>query len=215
VANEYQVMSPKAQWVTPDGLPTNAFYRCILGLFEIIGTNKAGTLIPDNSVTNAKLVQMAAKTLKGNAAAGLANVADLSVAQVQSLLGIVQAGPLSNALVGDVSLNNVANFFQGPSVAQGATGTWFASGSLVVQDATPGTNVILVQLTDGTTTLASGVGEVTGTGPEATVSLSGIIANPVGNLRLQAKDVTTVNGKILASLGGMTSTATLSAFRIA
>jgi len=77
MVSEYQVMSPRAQWVTPDGLPTQAFYRCILGLFEIIGANKPGSLIPDNSIANVKLEQAPAQTLKGNPQGVLADEVDL------------------------------------------------------------------------------------------------------------------------------------------
>jgi hypothetical protein len=49
------------------------------------GANAVTTIAP-NAVTNAKMAQMAASTMKGNNTAGLANVMDLTVAQVQALL---------------------------------------------------------------------------------------------------------------------------------
>jgi hypothetical protein len=38
--------------------------------------------------------------------------------------------PVTNSLGADVLLNNTANYFTGPSVAQGTSGTWFASGNV-------------------------------------------------------------------------------------
>jgi hypothetical protein len=60
-----------------------------------IGSSTAGGggggTIADNSVTNAKLAQAPASTLKGNNTAGFANVADLTAAQVRALLALGSA----------------------------------------------------------------------------------------------------------------------------
>jgi hypothetical protein len=250
-------MSPRAQWVDQDGRPTNAFYRCILGLFEILGTNKAGTLVPDGSISNVKLALVPAQTLKGNAGIGpgqsqdlaladalgfvlgrldivqngvdnprlakvpastlkgnaagvLATPADLSVAQVRALLGL--GLPLTASLVGDVALNNVANYFDGPSVVQGATGTWFASGTVTLFD--PALANMLVRLWDGTTVIASA--ELTvAAGAAGVVALSGVLAAPAGNLRISVQDLTSVNGKILFNISGNNKDSTLTAWQIA
>ncbi len=92
---------------------------------------------------------------------------------------------LTNSLGADVLLNNTANYFDGPSVAQGTTGTWFASGTVTVQD-TVAAN-IFCKLWDGTTIISS-----TAVGDTATffisLALSGVITSPAGNLRISCRE---------------------------
>ena len=63
----------------------------------------AGSL-GDGTVTNAKLANMAASTLKGNSTAGSAVPADLSVADVITLLGLGSSTPVTLAVSADVLL---------------------------------------------------------------------------------------------------------------
>lgn len=59
------------------------------------GGNLAGDLtlsVQANGITNALLAQMPTNTLKGNNTAGIANAADLTIAQVLAMLGLF-AGP--------------------------------------------------------------------------------------------------------------------------
>lgn len=64
----------------------------------------------------------------------------------------LQITPLSNSLGADVPLNNTANYFDGPSVAQGTSGTWFASGTVTCKD-TAGAS-FFAKLWDGASVLA-------------------------------------------------------------
>jgi Pgp3 C-terminal domain len=105
---EYQVMSPHAQWIGSDGKPTQAFFKCILGIFEILGTNSPGTLIADHSVSNVKLAQAPAHTIKGNPGAALADVADATLsanlAFAGSVLGLSKTiGQIVNVETGAVA----------------------------------------------------------------------------------------------------------------
>lgn len=122
--------------------------------------------------------------------------------------------PITNSLAADVALNNTANFFTGPSVAQGTSGTWFASGTVTLLD-TGGSTDYTVKLWDGTTVIAStSVNGSTGSHAE-TVSLSGKITNPAGNIRISVQDVTRTTGAIKANWTGVGNTdSTLTAFRI-
>ena len=119
---------------------------------------------------------------------------------------------LTNSIGADIALNNVANFFDGPSVAQGAIGTWFVSGTIVVLDVAQAS--ILAKLWDGTTVLSSTVL----TAPAnflSSLSLSGIITSPVGNLRISARDPTNATGLMKRNSSGQLLDSTITAIRIA
>ena len=120
---------------------------------------------------------------------------------------------LSNSLSGDVALNNTANYFDGPSIAQGTVGTWFVSGTVTVQD-TGATAGMQAKLWDGTTIIASS----SSTSPTAfgtTISLSGYISSPAGNIRISVKDSTALTGFIRFNNSGNAKDSTITAVRIA
>lgn len=127
----------------------------------------------------------------------------------------VAATPITNSLGADVNLNNTANYFDGPSVAQGSTGTWFVSGTVTVSEASA-SPVFDVKLWDGTTVIASTkfYGASSG-GQNYTCSLSGYLATPAGNLRISVKDETSTGGKIVFNASGNSKDSTISAYRIA
>ena len=56
---------------------------------------------------------------------------------------------LTNVVASDVAINVANQYFDGPSVAQGSTGTWFVVGTVSILDT--GNNINLVKLHDGTT----------------------------------------------------------------
>jgi hypothetical protein len=60
----------------------------LTGQVTASGPGSATATIATNTVTNSNLAQMAADTIKGNNTSGTANAADLTVAQVLTLLGI-------------------------------------------------------------------------------------------------------------------------------
>ena len=123
------------------------------------------------------------------------------------------------SLGADVSLSNTSNFFDGPSVAQGTSGTWFVSGTVSVNDSTAGGVRLFVKIYDGTNVVASTewmVSPSSGTASWASVALSGVIVSPAGNLRIAVRDITSTSGVISANpVGQGNNGSTITAIRIA
>lgn len=119
---------------------------------------------------------------------------------------------ITNSIGADVALNNTANYFDGPSVAQGTTGTWFVSGTVSLLDT--GNASFLCKLWDGTTVIASSETSQTAAFI-GSVSLSGVITSPAANLRISVRDINTTAGKILFNQTGNSKDSTITAVRIA
>lgn len=125
--------------------------------------------------------------------------------------------PVANSLGADVNLADMTLFYTGPTVAQGTTGTWFASGKVTVGGASLAAgDEFVVKLWDGTTVIDSTI--VSYEGPNGTkskaISLSGYLASPAGNIRVSVKCTTNTAVKILFNASGASKDSTLTAFRI-
>lgn len=118
------------------------------------------------------------------------------------------------SLGANVVLNNTANFFDGPSVAQGSVGTWWVSGTVTFLDTTTAAT-FYAKLWDGTTVISSSAFTTAGINIVGALTLSGFIVAPAGNLRISCRDIGTVNGLILANTTGLSKDSTISAIRIA
>ena len=126
--------------------------------------------------------------------------------------GAPAAAPITASLGADVNLSSSGTYFDGPSIAQGSTGTWFVSGQVSIKDTVGGSNFD-AKLWDGTTIIASGSVTTNSTSP-LVIHLSGYLAAPAGNLRISVK-VNSASGKILFNQSGASKDATISAIRIA
>lgn len=120
----------------------------------------------------------------------------------------------TNALSGDVSLNNTASYFDGPSIAQGTSGTWFVVATINVTD-TAGTAAYIFKLWDGTTVIDSITASGTATNALVAVTLSGYITAPAGNIKVSVRDTSSTSGKILFNQSGFSKDSVISAIRIA
>lgn len=121
---------------------------------------------------------------------------------------------LSNSLISNVALTNTGLFFDGPSVSVGAIGTWLVTGSIVVLDSSGGAT-ITAKLWDGTTVISSGIFITQAASQSGQIALSGVIASPVGNLKISARDTSTTQGSIVINSSGSTKDSVLTAVRIA
>ena len=124
--------------------------------------------------------------------------------------------PVTNSLSGNVTLNNTGTYFDGPSVAQGTTGTWLASGTITVRDTAFGSGNMNCKLWDGTTVIASCTTTTSATtNNPITVSLSGYLANPAANIKISVNLSNSTTGLMLFNYSGNSKDCTLSAIRIA
>jgi len=112
----------------------------------------------------------------------------------------------SNVLPSLVSLNNISNYFDGPSMTQGTAGTWFASGSVSVSSTDSGWSIFRCKLWDGHTLISQGeVSYLNGQMETATLTLSGSLVSPADNIRVSCRDISGTNGSIISSLGGVSN----------
>lgn len=125
----------------------------------------------------------------------------------------VNLSTLTSSLGANVSLSNTSNFFDGPTVAQGTSGTWLASGTVTVQD-TAGASHIDCKLWDGTTVIASSRASVSSANLAVSIALSGTISSPAGNLRISCKDNASTTGSILFNAIGTSKDSTITVIRI-
>jgi hypothetical protein len=133
------------------------------------------------------------------------------VALAEDLLPVVSVAPITNSLAADVALNNTSSYFDGPSVAQGTVGTWFASGTVTMVD--PSITTYHVKLWDGTTVIASDAVSASAAF-NASAALSGFLASPAGNLRISVRDTVNTTGNIKFNVTGSSRDSTITAFRI-
>lgn len=120
---------------------------------------------------------------------------------------------VTNSLGADVSLNDTGQYFTGPSVSQGSSGTWFASGTVTVTDGA-GAAAFNAKLWDGTSVIASARVSTTAGNQRASMSLSGRLATPAGNIRISVNDETSTSGTIIFNGSGNSMDSTLTAMRI-
>lgn len=120
---------------------------------------------------------------------------------------------IQNVLGADVTMNNTSNYFDGPSVAQGTSGTWFASGTVTLNDAS-GATQFFCKLWDGTTIISSSDVRQDAASEPRTLSLSGIISSPAANIRISCKDLNFTTGTISFNLSGNSKDSAVTAIRI-
>lgn len=116
-----------------------------------------------------------------------------------------------NSIASNVAMNNTSLYFDGPTLTQGSTGTWYASGTVTVNSSTA--DSIVCKIWDGTSTIANGVIQIAA-GGTGSISLSGAFGTPPGNIRISCRDTSSANGIINSSADSTAKSSTLTAFRI-
>jgi hypothetical protein len=119
----------------------------------------------------------------------------------------------ANSLGGDVALNNTANYFDGPSMAQGTTGVWLATGGVTVNG--NANDIIRCKLWDGTTIADSTQQQILGASAEVKIPLSGFINAPAANIRISCRNITsTTSSNIVANGSANAHDSTISGWRV-
>lgn len=126
--------------------------------------------------------------------------------------GVNALNKLTNSLAAGVAISNVA-FTDGPTVIQGTSGNWFVSGTVTI---IPSSNqIIKVILWDGNNIIASTSANNSAGGPGISISLSlsGFVSNPTGNLRISAQ-LGSGSGTFQANNSGEGKDSTITAIQI-
>ena len=119
---------------------------------------------------------------------------------------------VTSTSTGSFTLSSSSVFTDTVFVTQGTTGVWFASGTITAFNV-GSTDYILAKLWDGTTVIGSAESRVPGTGQYMAISLSGVITNPVANIKISC---TSNNGSVIVTTGNIAATkdSNLTAIRI-
>lgn len=154
---------------------------------------------------------MSFKFLRQTGEFALINPADVSISTstTTGLLTYITASTTANISLGSTSAQT-----DGPSVSQGSSGTWFATGQITLANGGNANVAYYVRLWDGTTVINQTLYNDQAATAFTSVSLSGVIASPAGNIRLSAQPSLTGNGTIIFNQSGTSKDSTITAIRI-
>lgn len=120
---------------------------------------------------------------------------------------------LTNTTSADITATTTG-YVDGPSVAQGTSGSWFASGQVTVRD-NAGVAIMSAKLWDGSAIINSAAVSIPAAGEVMVMPLTGVLTNPSGNIRISVLDGTSSRGVILFNQSGNSKDSTLTVVRIA
>ncbi len=92
---------------------------------------------------------------------------------------------LTKSTTADIAVASTSVLVDGPVVSQGSSGIWFATGTITITNGGVGNTLLYAQLWDGTNIIDTASGSAI-TSLTGSLSVSGIIASPTGNLRISA-----------------------------
>jgi hypothetical protein len=154
--------------------------------------------------------QFATGTICGNSTGATASPRG----NLPSAFGLITISSLTNSLGIDTAMPSAGTYVDGPSVAQGTSGTWFATGTVTLDDET-NASVYSCKLWDGTTVIASASKTLNSPQYYTSIALSGVLASPAANIRISCTDLFQTTGKMMATTkDGTTKASTVTVVRI-
>ena len=126
---------------------------------------------------------------------------------------LVNLTTATNSLSSNTAMSNTNNYFDGPSLSQGTSGTWFVTCTASIDD-TVGAATYFAKLWDGTTVIASGVAQTTAATQFSMISISGVLASPAANIKMSVRDISSTSGFILYNTTGNAKDSTCTGVRI-
>lgn len=171
------------------------------GSFTLNSTSGITNATNDIKLQQASASQFGAVKVDGTSIVAASGILSVSLSKITASLGV------------DLALNN-STYVDGPSVAQGNLGTWFVSGTVTVND-TAGVAQIAAKLWDGTTIIASTDSRVEANATAISLSLSGVITSPAGNLRISCLSNAATTSNFKFNFSGNSKDCTITAIRIA
>lgn len=177
---------------------------------SIAGNTGAFTLNSTSGITNSTNDILC--SAGSSAQFGCVKVDNVTILAAAGVIGAKSSG-ITNSLSGDVAMNNTANYFTGPTIAQGTSGTWWASGTVTLVD-TAGAAAFICKLWDGTTVIASGRITSTAANNPTALALSGFLASPAANINIACRDTASTSGAIVFNNSGNSKDSTISAHRL-
>lgn len=125
----------------------------------------------------------------------------------------VAAAPLTNSLGSNTTIANGGGFTDGPTVAQGTSGTWHADGGVTVQDSA-GTSTVKCKLWDGTTVIDSRAQLMASANNSFNLSLAGNLASPANNIKISCATSSAATTTFRFNDSGQGKDTTVSVYRI-
>lgn len=104
---------------------------------------------------------------------------------------------VTSTSTGSFTLSSSSAFTDTVFVTQGTTGVWYASGTVTILNSANADQPI-AKLWDGTTEIASAQSRINVSTTYISISLSGIITNPAGNIRISGLSL---NSSVVVSTG--------------
>lgn len=215
----YSVSDDLTQWELSVGnytSGTTTFARTTVlynsaGTGTATGQSGAGTKINFTLAPQVSVVALAEDLISPEVANAF------TAAQKTQILTNIGAAPAittaTNSLGADTAISNSV-YTDGPSMAQGTSGTWFASGAVIVTD-TVGVVNIKAKLWDGTTIIDSRSVTVTVATDSFAIPLSGVITSPAANIRISCTSTAAgATSKFLFNASGNSKDCTITGVRI-